>query len=159
MRPIILFLISITLLVGCSFSDDLMEHDLPSLTTPEKPSSLFDSNGYSLIGEKGEIGFIYDETETMRFYPNKIQKYMWHLWGNPEELHGDFFVKGKHIQTGEQVNVLYVPRLGGPINGADAHTPSHMSLPLPGLWKLEAYVGNMLHGSIIVEVHERKTTP
>jgi hypothetical protein len=43
---------------------------------------------------------------------------------------------------------------GGPNNGADAHIPSNLSLPTSGLWKLDAYLGGKLKGSIIVDVKE-----
>jgi hypothetical protein len=43
----------------------------------------------------------------------------------------------------------------GPINGADAHISSNISLPTSGLWKLDAYLGGKLKGSIIVDVKEK----
>lgn len=36
-----------------------------------KESPLFKSNGYTMIGENKRLGFIYDDSEVTRFYPNK----------------------------------------------------------------------------------------
>ncbi|WP_257009368.1 hypothetical protein [Bacillus sp. 7884-1] len=41
-----------------------------------------------MIGEKERLGFIYDHSEVLIFYPNKTQKYMWHFWGEDKELEG-----------------------------------------------------------------------
>ena len=39
-------------------------------------SHLFKSGSYTMIGEEGRLGFIYDDSEVVKFYPNKTQKYM-----------------------------------------------------------------------------------
>ncbi|BAK16731.1 uncharacterized conserved protein [Solibacillus silvestris StLB046] len=31
-------------------------------------SSIFESGGYTMIGEEGRLGFIYDDSEVVRFY-------------------------------------------------------------------------------------------
>ncbi|KAA0542155.1 hypothetical protein FZW96_21440, partial [Bacillus sp. BGMRC 2118] len=113
-------------------------------------SSIFQSGSYEMIGLKDQLGFIYDDSEASRFYPYKEQKYMWHLWGNPEELSGDLKVIGTHYGSKEEVAVIAGLPLGGAHNGADAHTPSMMSLPKSGMWKLDAYVNDRLHGSVFV---------
>ncbi len=119
-------------------------------------SPLFKSGTYTMIGQEGRVGFIYDHSEVTRFYPNKKQKYMWHFWGKVEELQGPLKVTGTSKDTGEQITVLSVATIGGPNNGADAHIPSLMSLPSPGLWRLDAYIGEKIFGSIIVQVQEQK---
>lgn len=120
-----------------------------------KVSPTFESGSYTMIGEEGKIGFIYDDGEVVRFYPNKKQKYMWHIWGKPEEINGTLTVVGTSKETGETVNVIKARSIGGPNNGADGHSPSLMTLPSTGLWRLDAYIGEKLFGSIIVEVHEK----
>jgi hypothetical protein len=52
------------ILIGCSNETEINW----------KESALFESGGYSMIGDKGQIGFIYDDEEVTRFYPNKEQK-------------------------------------------------------------------------------------
>jgi hypothetical protein len=125
-------------------------------------SSLFESASYSMIGKEGHIGFIYDEKKVTRFYPGKVQKYMWHFWGDIPE--GDFKVVATREKSGKKEKALVAGKrkvwsIGEPSkgkhNGADASLPSHMSLPAPGLWKLDAYIGEELFGSIFVKVHKK----
>jgi hypothetical protein len=117
-------------------------------------SPMFQVNDYQMIGEEGRLGFIYDNTESTKFYPDKTQKYMWHFWGNGDELKGELKVMAFHKESGEQITVLEGRPLAGPNNGADQHVPSNMSLPIKGLWKLEAYIGNQLFGTVFVKVYE-----
>ncbi|WP_339254248.1 hypothetical protein NSQ43_07045 [Sporosarcina sp. FSL W8-0480] len=120
-------------------------------------SSLFKSGNYTMIGEEGRLGFIYDNSEVVRFYPNKTQKYMWHFWGNEDELIGDFEVLGTHEDSDEEI--IIVPKRGNtsllsPNNGADQHFPTNMTFPKSGMWKLDAYIGDKIFGSVYVKVHE-----
>ena len=119
-----------------------------------KQSPLFESGSYTMIGEEGRLGFIYDDSEVLKFYPNKTQKYMWHIWGDEQELDGKFTVIATNQDDGEQVPLLGVERLSGPNNGADRHEPSHMTLTKEGMWKLDAYIDEKLFGTIYVEVHK-----
>ena len=100
------------------------------------------------------MGFIYDDTEVTKFYPNKEQKYMWHFWGSDDEFKGELKVIASHKESGAQFTILENLPLGGPNNGADQHAPSYMSLPKDGLWKLDAYIGEKLFGSVFVTVHK-----
>ncbi|MBD3107714.1 hypothetical protein IEO70_04980 [Bacillus sp. AGMB 02131] len=117
-----------------------------------KESEIFESGGYEMIGEEGKIGFIYD-SEVTKFYPDKEQKYMWHLWGK-ERLSGKTAFKVVATSKEKEEIIILEGELGGPNNGADAHTPSMLKLPEPGMWKLDAYVEEELFGTIFVEVHE-----
>ncbi|MFD1953003.1 hypothetical protein ACFSL6_02130 [Paenibacillus thailandensis] len=108
-----------------------------------------------MIGEEGKLGFIYDDTEAVKFYSGQSQKYMWHFWGEAEQLQGyPLQVIGTKKETGEQITVFKASALGGAINGADAHHPSVMALPSAGLWRLDAYIGEKFYGSVVVEIHE-----
>ncbi|MDN4608132.1 hypothetical protein [Sporosarcina highlanderae] len=119
-------------------------------------SSLFTSGSYTMIGEEGRLGFIYDDSEVVRFYPNKTQKYMWHFWGNEDELIGDFKVLGTHEDSDEEI--IIVPKIGNtylsPNNGANQHFPTNMTFPKSGMWKLDAYIGDQIFGSVYVKVHD-----
>ena len=44
-----------------------------------KESSTFESGSYTMIGKKDKIGFIYDNSIDIRFFPEEENKYMWHL--------------------------------------------------------------------------------
>ncbi|MCR2805774.1 DUF4871 domain-containing protein [Paenibacillus soyae] len=137
----------VLLLAGCASEEVVLDKDW-------KVSPLFESGSYTMIGEEGRIGFIYDDGEAVRFYPNKEQKYMWHVWGQSEEIQDALTVLATSQETGEKVTVINAISIGGPNNGADGHAPSMMSLPSAGLWRLDAYVGEKLYGHIVVEVHE-----
>lgn len=150
MKKAMLILMLGVLLAGCS--DDTNQ------TVKEekwKESSLFKSGDYTMMGEKGRLGFIYDDSEVLRFYPNKTQKYMWHFWGKDQEFKGKLKVVAKHENGNEQITVLKDIVVAGAHNGADRHIPSNMSLPNSGMWKLDAYFGDKLFGSIYVKVHKK----
>ncbi|EIT86046.1 hypothetical protein A374_06991 [Fictibacillus macauensis ZFHKF-1] len=119
-----------------------------------KESSLFESGSYTMIGEKEKIGFIYDDSENVRFYPNEEQKYMWHLWGSKDLPDKPFKVIATSQKTDEEVSLIR-DVTGDANNGADAHIPSIMSLPHAGMWKLDAYVDQKLFGTIFVKVHKK----
>lgn len=117
-------------------------------------SSLFKSGVYTMIGEEGRLGFIYDDREVDRFYPNKTQKYMWHFWGDETELGGRFKVIATNQDDGEQVLLAETIQLTGPINEADRSHHTHMSLPKIGMWKMDAYIDEELFGTVYVEAHK-----
>ncbi|OEH91047.1 DUF4871 domain-containing protein [Bacillus solimangrovi] len=117
-----------------------------------KESPIFESDNYTMIGEQERLAFIYGD-ETVKFLPNKVNKYMWHFWGTEEEFNGSLTVIATHEVSNEQVTVVEDQILGGPNNGADKHVPSIMSLPKSGMWKLDAYIGENLFGSVFVKVH------
>ncbi|MFC7063409.1 hypothetical protein [Halobacillus seohaensis] len=123
-----------------------------------KESELFESGSFTMLGEEGQLGFIYDGEEVTKFYPDKEQKYMWHFWGNEEALDGQLKVVGTHNVSGSNVDALdNQPLIVKEHNGADASVPTIMSLPKSGMWKLDAYINDTLHGSVYVQVHERKS--
>lgn len=120
-------------------------------------SPLFGSGSYTMIGEEGKAGFIYDDSEVVRFYENESQKYMWHFWGSQTELTGPFKVVGTHENSSE--DIVVVPEgdvsIPNPNSGADHHVPTLMSLPEKGMWKLEALINDKVMGTVYVEVHEQ----
>ncbi|WP_128895570.1 hypothetical protein [Longirhabdus pacifica] len=120
-------------------------------------SDLFTSGSYTLIGEEGKIGFIYDDSEAaIRFYPDKPQKYMWHFWGEEEELKGDVKVTATHENDDEESITLFSYRDPWQYQNSSEKRklPSGFSLPKSGMWKLDAFIDDELFGSIFVKVHE-----
>ncbi|MQR94483.1 DUF4871 domain-containing protein [Fictibacillus phosphorivorans] len=118
-----------------------------------KESPSFESGGYKLIGEKGKLGFIYENSEVDQFSPNKVNKYMWHVWGS-DMANKMLRVEAIKENTSEQIHLFEARLSGTPHNGADAVTPSSMALPKPGMWKLNAYVDDQLFGSVYVKVQD-----
>ncbi len=140
-------------IAGCNDEEPIKEEGIQQNW---KESPLFESGGYTMIGEEGSLGFIYDDSEVVKFYPNKTQKYMWHFWGNEAELIGDFEVLGTHENSDEEI--IIVPKINNtlsPNNGADHHVPTNMMIPKSGMWKLDAYIGDRLFGSVYVKVHKK----
>ncbi|MFZ4452549.1 hypothetical protein ACOYZY_12150 [Salibacterium aidingense] len=114
-------------------------------------SATFESGGYTMIGEEGTVGMIYDKN-TSPFRAGVENKYMWHFWGEVDELNAPFHVEGEKVSTGETVDLFEAQELAEPNNGADAHIPSTLRLPSSGKWKLKAYLGDELVGTIVVNV-------
>lgn|GEM_PF-665762 len=100
---------------------------------------------YTMRGVEGKYAFI-DEVVVA----GKRQKYMWHFWGKVEDYAGKGLEVKATSREGKTIAV-WSGGLAGANNGAVAHTPSTMSLPAPGLWRLDVYVGGELIGHIVVE--------
>ncbi|WLR42272.1 DUF4871 domain-containing protein [Bacillus carboniphilus] len=137
-----LLFITFVYLVGCSNEE-------------WEESSIFESENYRMIGVEDKLGFIYDDSKATRFYSGEANKYMWHFWGDSEKLKGNLKVIATHNDSKEEMTVIENLPIGGPNNGADAHIPSMMSLPKKGMWKLDAYVDDQLHGSVFIKVYEQ----
>ncbi|WP_128896070.1 hypothetical protein [Longirhabdus pacifica] len=118
-------------------------------------SSIFTSEIATMIGEEGRIGVRYDDTEFGRFYANEEAfKRMWHLWGDEDELNEKLKVIGTHESGGDPITLVSGIVIGSPNNGADGHTISSLLFPQSGMWKLDAYTGESLFGTIFVRVHD-----
>lgn len=136
-----------------------------------KPSPTFISEDKTMIGIEGNIGIL-----GSGFIAKTPGKYMWHFWGKEEELsQSPFRVEAINVKTNKKVKTLILraatPQnelvweydtsgmggVWGRNNGADGHLPTNMVLPESGIWKLNAYLGDKLKGTIIVDVMERRT--
>jgi len=154
-RLILICAVFLSLVIAGCNNEEMIQEEVIQHNWHESP--LFESDSYTMIGEEGHLGFIYDDSEVLRFYPNKTQKYMWHFWGNEDELMGDFKVLGTHENSDEE-NVIVAEKdnsIPGPNNGADNHYPTNMMLPKSGMWKLDAYIGDKVFGSVYVKVHKK----
>ncbi|WP_052947771.1 DUF4871 domain-containing protein [Aneurinibacillus tyrosinisolvens] len=123
---------------------------------PKRPNSPIE-----MFGKEGKIGIIGPQ-----LYANNGQKWMWHFWGDKNTLNsGKLKVEATNKHTDEKVPALIMDGgtanehkvweyagVGGSNNGADAHMPSNISLPKPGLWRLDVYIGDRLFGNIVIEV-------
>ncbi|WP_079480806.1 hypothetical protein [Halobacillus salinus] len=127
-------------LSGCN-----LEEEQEVVTENWTESEVFTSGTYEMIGEEDQLGFI----TAGPFQTDQKQKYMWHFWG--QEVSGDLKVTAIH-ESGQEKEMLSGVPLGGPNNGADAHTPSMMSFPEQGMWKLDAFINGTLHGAVYVKV-------
>ncbi|MRG86597.1 DUF4871 domain-containing protein [Salinibacillus xinjiangensis] len=150
MKKVILFLVCLLLLIGCSY-----ETAKTSKQNWEESATFVRKSGFVFrIGDNGRFGF----GEYGPFIAGETQKYMWHFWGDADTLTKPFKVIGVSKETSEKITVLQKQNnmnTLAPNNGADHHLPSYMELPNPGLWKLEVYFGDELFGNIIVNVIEK----
>ncbi|WP_371018449.1 DUF4871 domain-containing protein [Pseudalkalibacillus sp. JSM 102089] len=138
------------LLTSCNGDGQAVTKQVVQKENQAEVSNTFTSGSYKMIGEEERIGFIYSDASA--FKAGEPNKYMWHLWGDEDELDGSLKVIGRHQETNEEIVVFESDELAGPHNGADAHVPSTMQLPSTGVWELDAYVGEEFFGTIVVEV-------
>lgn len=141
----IVLLLTATLL-GCSHTKN---DDTWSVTgTFDIPATAADGTPfhYTMRGAPGQYGFI-----DSPFVAGRGNKYMWHLWGKPEDFVGKKLEITAESRYGKTARV-FSGGLAGALNGAVAHTPSTMTLPTPGPWRLDVRVGGQLIGSVVVAV-------
>ena len=121
-----------------------------------KESPLFESGSDTLIGEEGRLGFSYDDGEILRFYPDKTQKYIWYFWGEEKEFNGVLKFIGTH-ENDEKQSVVYGGDFYKANNKADRQVHISMNLPKSGMWRLDAYIGDKLFGTVFVKVHTQSS--
>lgn len=105
--------------------------------------------GGNIIGNENKSGVIGADMPSI----NNGQKWMWHLWGteNPKQL----TVVGYHREKGTFHQILttgWSIGLGGPINGADAHMPSSVNIPMAGEWAILLYVDGELFDVLVYDI-------
>jgi hypothetical protein len=98
------------------------------------------------LGEQGRLAI-----SNSPFYAGQKQKYMWLLWGEKEEIVGNTLKVTAISENGDE-ETIWESNLVGTNWGATASSPSSLVLKTNGLWQLNAYVNNKLHGTIIVKV-------
>lgn len=153
---IILLLMGMSLLMGCTSIETKMDVELPEgipdfvqesdfkdIDWEKKAVTLNDN----IIGNGNKSGVIGADMPSL-----SPQKWMWHLWGveNPTNL----TVAGYHFETGTVHQILttgWTIALGGPNNGADAHAPSSVMIPKSGKWAVLLYTDEILFDILICE--------
>jgi hypothetical protein len=142
-------------LSGCTDKPNIGKHENPKVLYSEaerkdwKVSPTFQSESATMVGIPNKMAVISGF--------NITDKYMWHFWGDEKTLNqGPLKVIATHQKTGLSEDALFVQRIGyTPNNGADASLPSNMTFSKPGLWRLDAYIGDTLFGSIVIDVKDR----
>lgn len=76
------------------------------------------------------------------------------IWGSDEEFNDTLTVKAFHQDTSEKIELVKETSLGGSLNGANNHAPTTMKFTKKGMWALDAYIGDKLFGSVIINVDE-----
>lgn len=161
MKKFILCLFLIGLLVGCSEKTETVSEEGWEVT----PTFTVENEDHDTVfrGYKGEVAFM----DTMDFTVGQNGKTRWFFWGEElEEVNKENFkLIGVHKETGEELtlidsngwerlNPMYKETAIKTVLGAQSSQHTVFSLPTAGLWRLDAYIGDKLYGSIVVEVKE-----
>ncbi|MDF2815688.1 MAG: signal peptidase [Paenibacillus sp.] len=131
--------------------------EVSSTFTVSMPNSTGSVSPLKLRGEKDKLAIVDQPIIARKPYQN-----YWFFWGKPEELDGIPQIIG--VRQGNELNrrvVFAAGGMSGPITGtSDGHIPpSNMIIPEPGLWRLEAYIGDQYFGSLVVNVQVNSTDP
>jgi hypothetical protein len=126
-----------------------------------EPDSMFQFDTYSLKGVEHRLGFL--DVGLRAGLPNN--KFMWFFWGKSDEETRGLFGKTLSItgtKKGDNHSISIFegsigtpnPLVNPPIPDNDkvAKSPSSMSLPTPGLWRLDAIIDGKWFGSVIVDI-------
>ncbi|MGG0718470.1 hypothetical protein ABE096_12875 [Robertmurraya massiliosenegalensis] len=108
--------------------------------------------GDNMIGNVDKSGVIGANMPSVKM----SQKWMWHLWGIENTLNTELTVVGFHKKERTAYPILtggWNIKLGGENNGADAHTPSSVKLPMTGEWAILLYVDGKLFDILIFNIH------
>ncbi|MGM7681479.1 hypothetical protein ACSVDA_04920 [Cytobacillus sp. Hm23] len=159
MKKNIICIFLIGILVGCSEQIVNEENWEVSSTFTIKSGD----RERELRGYKGEVALL----DTMVFLVDKAGKTRWFFWGEElEEVNEEHFkLIGIHKNTGEEKTLIdskgwevvsqnYKETGMKGVLGAQSSQHTVFSLPTAGLWRLNAYIGDKLYGSIVVKVEE-----
>ncbi len=161
MKKVLLALVFIGILVGCSDTADPVTDEAWEVT----PTFTVEGEEREIVfrGFKNEVAFM----DGMDFTKGEEYKTRWFFWGEElEEVNkGSFTLVGNHQETGEEVtlvestawellNPTYKETATKTILGAQSSQHTVFSLPTAGLWRLDAYIGDKLYGNIVIDVKE-----
>ncbi|WP_409296495.1 DUF4871 domain-containing protein [Peribacillus sp. SCS-26] len=126
-------------------------------------TNTFQIEGEEMRGIKGRIGI--SNTRLMQDSYNKV---IWHFWGDPSNIKGEFKIIGTELKSGEKKPVLlvnpnqkertwsYKGNYTQPNLGAAKTMPSALWFDTPGKWKLGVYIDGEHYEDLIVNVSESK---
>lgn len=154
-------LFSFLIIVGCSVketkSEELLPEGIPEFVQESdfdkidwnKKAVTFDRN---MIGNENKLGVIGMDQPSLH-----AQKWMWHLWGIDHSTNPTLTVVGFHKETGTVHPILstgWSMGLSGPNNGADAHTPSTVTIPKAGEWAFILYTDENIFDILVTDITE-----
>jgi len=148
---------------GQRYGDFALNVDEPPSPWEESPTfevPISVGSEYVLIGEQGKFGFLIgpyrieagERKYDLPIVAERPNKYMWFLWGSKELLQGSFAVTAVKEGSRQEIGVVSPLGLGSQSSLDYTQIPTTMNLPEPGMWRLNAYVGNRLFGSVYVRV-------
>ncbi|WP_124727914.1 hypothetical protein [Staphylospora marina] len=149
------------MVVGCLLLTGCADGGSPEAQGPKETetreqwtvSPVFETaSGSKVRGEKNRAGILVHE-ENGLVVTQEIAKYMWLVWGDPEQLKkgATAEIYGMHREDGKR-QLLHKASLNGPMHGADAMTLSGPTFPKKGLWKIEVVVDGESHATFVLDV-------
>jgi len=160
LRRCILFLTVILLLAGCANNEKVvaLPDDLPDFVQESDFTSIDWDKKAVEFGDRGIVGNVNKSGVIGVNMPNlSTQKWMWHLWGIEEGRDSKLTIVGYHKESKTVHPILidgWTIGLGGPVNGADAHTPSSVRIPIPGEWAILLYTNGSYFDTLIYDINE-----
>lgn len=117
-------------------------------------SPTFTSDGQSMQGVENHVAFL--TTDITPIKAGATNNYIWHFWSDKEDYFGQFEVLATHEDNGRTVHVYGASNTetAQPLNGANHHLRSLMSLPDTGLWRIDFTFDTVLFDSVYVNVVE-----
>ncbi|HEU4964868.1 MAG TPA: DUF4871 domain-containing protein [Bacilli bacterium] len=160
-------MVATSLLTGCSL---FTSTSVPLAKDPQTEQPVADRTADTETAPAWEVSPLFDlESPDLQAYQvrglaNKVairgddtlsagqhEKYLWFFWGD-DVLDREMKVMAVRQGTTDPIELIPPTRLTSPLYGADATLPSTLTLPSAGLWRLDAYLGDELFGSIVVSV-------
>ncbi|WGF36744.1 MULTISPECIES: hypothetical protein [Lysinibacillus] len=159
MKRVVFGCILLLFLVGCTDKVNVtMPEDLPDFVKESDIESVDWNQKAVEFGDRGIIGNADKSGVIGANMPSlSTQKWMWHLWGIDEVRDTELTVIGYHRDSKVIQPILangWSIGLGGPVNGADAHTPSHVKVPKPGEWAILLYTNEKYFDTLIYDIQE-----
>ena len=117
-------------------------------------SPTFTNEGQSMQGVENRVAFLTNGIKPIK--AGATNKYIWHFWSDKEDYLGTFEVVATHEKNGKTVHVYGAPntKTAQPLNGANHHLLSLMSLPDAGLWRIDLTFDTVLFDSVYIHVLE-----
>ncbi|PJO42029.1 hypothetical protein [Lysinibacillus xylanilyticus] len=158
MKRWVLMITVLLLLVGCNEEKVSLPNNLPDFVRESDFKSIDWDKKAVEFGDRGIVGNANKSGVIGVNMPSlSTQKWMWHLWGIEEGRDNKLTIVGYHKESKTVHPILvdgWTIGLGGPVNGADAHTPSSVKIPKPGEWAILLYVNESYFDTLIYDINE-----
>lgn len=117
-------------------------------------SPTFTWEGVNMQGIENRVAFSTDDVTPIK--AGATNKYFWYFWSDKEDYLGTFEVVASHEDNGKTVHVYGAQNTESAqsLDGADHHLLSLMTLPDPGLWRVDVSFDTVLFDSIYINVAE-----
>ncbi|MGE7091471.1 hypothetical protein ACQKII_08395 [Lysinibacillus sp. NPDC048646] len=157
MRRFLILCGILLVVVGCVKNEGtiVLPEDIPDFVQLSDVETI---NWHNKAVEFGDRGIIGNENKSGVIGGGlTTYKWMWHLWGIENIRDTKLTIVGFHKESSTVQPILvdgWTIGLGGPNNGADAHTPSGVIIPEPGEWAILLYVNEKLFDTLVYEINE-----